>query len=209
MYEAKGGREYNRRYDSRNFGSYQNEREDTRSPESTAHGGGIIKLPANTDTSDTTSQSSKQHVEFHNMGHRGERSRYNPRDSHSHGNPGQRMLFDPKNPDKMIMVPSASSPSGTPTSQLKFRDPSGQESPQSPPTQQHPLMPPPGGFPPPIPPHIRGYPPFYAGYDPRYQDPVYGGPSMPGPPMPGFYYGYPPMYRDPAMYREEDTELSG
>ncbi|XP_056008638.1 telomerase-binding protein EST1A-like isoform X3 [Ostrea edulis] len=204
-YENKGGREYNRHYD-RNFGSHQMEREETKSPESTAQGGGIIKLPANTDTSDSTTQASKQHVEFHNAGHRGERNRYNPRDSHPHSNPGQRMLFDPKNPDKMIMVPSASS--STPTSQLKFRDPSGQESPQSPPTQQHPLMPPQGGFPP-MPPQIRGYPPFYAGYDPRYQDPVYGGPSMPGPPMPGYYYGYPAMYRDTAMYRDDDTEFSG
>ncbi|XP_062618954.1 telomerase-binding protein EST1A-like [Saccostrea cucullata] len=208
QYETKGGREYGRRYEHRNFGGHQVDHEEKKSPESPAHGGGIIKLPANTDTSENHSQGhiNWHHGEFHTMGHRGERNRNSHRDTHAHGSPGQRMLFDPKNPEKMIMVPTPTS--STSGSQLKFKDPSGQESPQSPPTQQHPLMPPPGGFPP-MPPQYRGYPPFYAGYDPRYQDPMYGGPAMPGPSMPGYYYGYPAMYRDNPMLREDGTEFSG
>lgn len=207
-YETKGGREYDHRYDRRNFGGHQTERERKKSPESTAHGGGIIKLPTNTDTSEThpQGQSNKQHVEFHTSGHRGERNRFAPRETHSHGNTGQRMLFDPKNPEKMIVVPGPA-PS-TPSSQLKFKDPSGPESPQSPPSQQHPLMPPPGGFPT-MPSQYRGYPPFYGGYDPRYPDPMYGGAPMPGPPMPGYYYGYPGMYRDNPMLREDNAEFPG
>lgn len=116
------------------------------------------------------------------------------------------MLFDPKNPEKMIVVPGPA-PS-TPTSQLKFKDPSGSESPQSPPSQQHPLMPPPGGFPT-MPSQYRGYPSFYGGYDPRYPDPMYGGAPMPGPPMPGYYYGYPGMYRENPMFREDNAEFPG
>lgn len=207
-HETKAGRGYGQRYERRDLGSHQTEREGTKTPESTAHGGGIIKLPINTDTSDSNSHGhgNKQHTDFHTMGHRGERSRFHPRESHSHGNTGQRMLFDPKNPEKMIMVPGPAQ--STPTSQLKFKDPSGQESPQSPPTQQHPLMQPPGSFPS-MPPQYRGYPPYYGGYDPRYQEAMYAGSPMPGPPMPGYYFGYPGMFQDSSMFRDENAESSG
>ena len=131
--------------------------------------------------------------------HQAERSwGSNLREGHNPGS--QRMLFDPKNPNKPILIPGSSGPQGGGgpprggDNTLHFKE-TDQQSPQSP--QTHAPFPagfPPMGFRPP------GYPPMYPGFDPRFSpDAPYG----PMPPVPPYFYGYPPQYREAALHMNE------
>ncbi|KAK3084840.1 hypothetical protein FSP39_019998 [Pinctada imbricata] len=167
---------------------------------SSPRGGGLIKLPTN-----------KQENQSSGWNESSSENRAPPREPHAHidrnlganlreaHSPGaQRMLFDPKNPNKPILIPGPKvaqhDQSGKDGNTLHFKETDG-TSPQA--------TPPPHPFPPAFPPMAfrpPGYP-MYPGYDPRFSP---ESPFGPMPPMPPFFYGYSPQqYREIAMQMNE------
>ncbi|CAC5371864.1 SMG6 [Mytilus coruscus] len=180
----------NRDFGSRQGGRSRNnsEREkDNKSPqvEKTSpqtHSGGLIKLPSNVHT---TEEHKKEEKSSHVEKEKETSQKSNNRDSVRDPRPsaGQKQLFDPKNPNKPIVIQGSSNLKfqDPGPSNLKFQDPSGMESPSPPAYPQNPPF--------------QGYVPQY--YGPQFPDQGMYGP--PGPPMPpqmmpphGYFYGYPP-----------------
>ncbi|CAG2243732.1 EST1A [Mytilus edulis] len=190
----------NRDFGSRQGGRSRNnsEREkDNKSPqvEKTSpqtHSGGLIKLPSNVHTTEEHKREEQSsHVEKEKETSQKSHNRDSVRDQRPSA--GQKQLFDPKNPNKPIVIQESSNlkfqdtdssnlkfqETGSPN--LKFQEPAGMESPSPPAYPQNPPF--------------QGYGPQY--YGPQFPDQGMYGP--PGPPMPpqmmpphGYFYGYPP-----------------
>ncbi|KAJ8312687.1 hypothetical protein KUTeg_010060 [Tegillarca granosa] len=180
----------------------QSELSPTKEPSSSPKGGGVIILPSNTTTSSENMSSYPHAVKRdHDFKHRGIKHDTQGKHFDHHGNvSGQRKLFDPKNPNKPIMIPNQSGnlqfQDGSPTSEkLNFQDSSPSPNARFHEGNQGPR------FPQPMPPFPPGYGQFYPGYDGSYPPPMM-------PPFPGYYFpGYPPQFpRDNAAipgYPEE------
>lgn len=131
------------------------------------HSGGLIKLPSNVHTTEEHNKEenpSHVHKEKENTPNP---TRDNVRDTRTGS--GQRQLFDPKNPNKPIVVQNSSN--------LKFQD-QGMESPSPPAFPQNPPF--------------QGYGQFYGPQFP--EQGVFPGPPIPPQMMPphGYFFGYPP-----------------
>ena len=153
------------KYGNRSRNNSEKERDEKNVKNDKTHGGGLIKLPPNVHTSEDHIEEKIQKEKAHSP---------KPKEAVGNTRPltGQKQLFDPKNPNKPIVVQGSSN--------LKFFD-QGIDSPSPP---AHPHTPP-----------FQGYGQFYG--PPQFPDQgMYQGPPPPQPqmiPPHGFFYGgYPP-----------------